>query len=140
MLALPVEMLEQIVANLTDKALFDSCKEKNLWFLIVRYEAYKKWTYYMAEIGKVHWEIQELERQNREGQLTWFAYSKRHNAFWDKKMFWTSDQINIMKQMLKKGMISIHKNVQRSSYSTGCLLSIEVWQSFLGKFTCLGFL
>jgi hypothetical protein len=107
MLALPVETLEQIIANLTDAALFDSCtKEKNLWFLMVRYEAYKRWAYYAAEVGKVHWEIQEVERQNREGQLTWFAYSERHDALWDKKMSWTSDQINIMKQMLKKGMIS----------------------------------
>jgi hypothetical protein len=54
MLVLPVEMLEQIVANLTDKALFTSCKAGKLWFLMVKYEAYKRWKRYMAEIGKIH--------------------------------------------------------------------------------------
>jgi hypothetical protein len=41
MLALPVEMLEQIVTNLTDKVLFTSYKAGKLWFLMVRYKAYK---------------------------------------------------------------------------------------------------
>jgi hypothetical protein len=80
MLALLVETFEQIVAILTDKALFTSCKTGILWFLMVRYEAYKRWKRYTAEIGKIHWEIQKLERQNKEGQLTWFAYSEHHDA------------------------------------------------------------
>ncbi|RGB22221.1 hypothetical protein C1646_776454 [Rhizophagus diaphanus] len=77
---IPVEVAERIIANFSDEDLFIGSSVYRVWWQIVRQEAYKRWKEYAYKIGDIYREIQAMD-------------------------LFTIDQIRIMEDMLKNGMI-----------------------------------
>jgi len=98
----PVEVAERIIAKLSDKDLFIGSSVCRVWWQVVRQEAYKRWKEYACRIGDMYRKIQEVELKD---EIDWIdAEYELENLDYLMDVF-TKDQVNIMKKMLRYGMV-----------------------------------
>ncbi|CAB4420168.1 unnamed protein product [Rhizophagus irregularis] len=79
---IPVEVAERIIANLSDKDLFIG-----------------------SSIGDIYREIQAVREEERKGEIDWLDAEYDIETLIDWMDLFTLDQIRIMEDMLKNGMI-----------------------------------
>lgn len=102
---IPVEVAERIIANLSDEDLFIGSSVCRVWWQIVRQEAYKRWKEYAYKIGDIYREIQAVREEERKGEIDWLDAEYDIETLIDWMDLFTIDQIRIMEDMLKNGMI-----------------------------------
>lgn len=99
----PVEIAEQIIANLSDKDLFIGSSVCRMWWQIQ--EAYKRWKEYACRIGDIYREIQAVREEELKGEIDWLDAEFEVESLINWMDIFTGDQVNIMEKMLRYGMV-----------------------------------
>ena len=60
--AVPIEVLEEIIAYTPTEELFSLCYTNRTLFKLVRHEAYKRWKQCAVKYGELFWEEQDLNK------------------------------------------------------------------------------
>jgi hypothetical protein len=97
----PVEVAEQIIAKLSDEDLFIGSSVCRVWWQVVRQEAYKRWKEYACRIGDIYREIQAIREEELKDEINWLDAEYELDIL----DYWMDALINIMKKMLRYGMI-----------------------------------
>jgi hypothetical protein len=101
----PVEVAERIIAKLSDEDLFIGSSVCRVWWQVVRQEAYKRWKEYACRIGDIYREIQAIREEELKGEIDWLDAEYKVESLINWMDVFTEDQVNIMKKMLRYGMV-----------------------------------